>query len=440
LAFYCGSFVPSFVFPNFSDALKRRIPAVLLYVSSTGSMLVGIVAQTLGFVILARFLGTDQYGYLATISAATNLACPLCGLGASEAMRRCVSRDPGLYPVVFGHCLILLGVTGVILVSTISASLALFVRVLPNPLANVGVILLLVSSNVALYTWIGFVEQIFLAHSQFKRANIVNGGFGIARALAVVVACFGFGVDHLLSWAMWNTGVYLGASLVCAAAIRSYGPPQWRLIRGELTLGMTMSGAGFLFALRQNVDILALSSIETTAVVGAYGLARRVIATASVLGASLDRQIYAKLVIAGKVGPAATLRLARTYAVYALALTVSASLALFAFAPMMPWVFGKGFGEAIPILRVLCWTLVFGAIQNVAFDALNAADRHHAQFVAGTATGLFGAILVAALTHAYGITGAFAGAYLSEGAMALALWGTLVFLSDRQRKTPRELQ
>jgi O-antigen/teichoic acid export membrane protein len=291
-----------------------------------------------------------------------------------------------------------------------------------------------------LYTWIVFVEQIFLAHSQFRRANIVNAGFGVARAVTVMVACFGFGVHHLLAWAMWNAGVYTGVSLACVAAIWSYGPPRWRLVRDELTLGWTISGAGFLWALRQNADILALSSIESPAVIGAYGVARRVTGTASILGSSFDRQIYSKLVVAGKAGPAATLGLARKYAVYALAITVPASLALFAVAPVLPWVFGKDFGDAILILRVLCWILIFGAAQNVAFDALNAADRHHARFVSGTAAGLLGAGLVVGFTYAYGITGTFVATYLSEGAMMLALWTTLRFLSERQRSKSREVQ
>lgn len=232
--------------------------------------------------------------------------------------------------------------------------------------------------------------------------------------------------------------MYIGVSLFCLSAVWSYGPPRWRLVRDELTLGVTMSGAGFLWALRQNVDVLVLSLIEPPAVVGAYGVARRVIATASVLGASLDRQIYAKLAVAGKAGPAATLRLAQKYAVYALAITGPASLALFAVAPVLPWMFGKDFGGAIPILKILCWILILGAVQNVAFDALNASERHHAQFISGTAAGLFGAGVVASLTYAYGISGAFVAAYLSEGAMTIVAWATLIFLSNDQERRARE--
>ena len=174
---------------------NRKLSGLLLYANSTGSLFVGITAQTIGFVILARFLGTEQYGYLATISAAANLGVPWCGLGASEAIRRRVSRDHGTYSAVLGHSLILMGITGVIVTLVISMGLAVFVRILSDPVSNVALILMLVLCNTVGYSWLVFVEQIFLAHSDFKNANIVNASFGVARALTAVVACLGFGVD-----------------------------------------------------------------------------------------------------------------------------------------------------------------------------------------------------------------------------------------------------
>ena len=415
-------------------ALNQRLPAMLLYISSTGSLLIGIGAQTAGFIILARFLGTNQYGYLATISAVTNLGAPLCGLGAAEVMRRWVGRDPGLYPEILGHCLILLGATGVVIVTILTAGLDLFVPALDDSGANFILMLLIVSSNVVFYTWILFVEQVFLAHREFKRANIVNASFGIARALTVLVACIGFGVDRLLPWAMWNAGLYVSASLAGVAAIWSYGPPRWRLVRDELTPGITISIAGLLWTLRQNIDLLALSSIETSAVIGAYGVARRIIGTASIIGASLDRLIYPKLAVAGRNGPSATLRLAKKYAVYAIVISVPTCLALFLVAPILPWIFGKDFGQAVYILKVLVWTLIFLVLQNVAFDALNAADRHRSRFVAGTAAGLLGIGLIAGLTYRYGMTGTFIASYLSDGIMVFALWMTLGLLSYHQKR------
>ena len=57
-----------------ADALTKRLPAVILYIGSTSSMLVGIATQSIGFILLARFFGKAQFGQLATVTAAANNA------------------------------------------------------------------------------------------------------------------------------------------------------------------------------------------------------------------------------------------------------------------------------------------------------------------------------------------------------------------------------
>jgi O-antigen/teichoic acid export membrane protein len=168
--------------------------------------------------------------------------------------------------------------------------------------------------------------------------------------------------------------------------------------------------------------------------VGAYGVARRVIGMAVVTGASLDRLIYANLAIAGKGGASATLRLAQKYVLYAIGLTGVTSLTIFVLAPLLPWLFGKDFDDAIWILKVLCWTLVLTAVQFVAFDAINAADQHRVRLVVGTIVGIAGAVLIVGFSFAFGTTGTFIAVYLTELSMAAALWATLKLLSDRQRR------
>jgi O-antigen/teichoic acid export membrane protein len=168
--------------------------------------------------------------------------------------------------------------------------------------------------------------------------------------------------------------------------------------------------------------------------VGAYGVARRVLSVAVVTGASLDRLIYANLAIAGKGGPSATLRLAQRYVLYAIGLTGVTSLTIFILAPLLPWLFGKGFEDAIWILKALCWTLILTAVQFVAFDAINAADHHRVRLIVSTVVGILGTALIVGLSFAFGITGTFIAVYLTELSTAAALWITLKLLSDRQRK------
>jgi O-antigen/teichoic acid export membrane protein len=418
------------------DALIRSLPAIRLYITSTSLLTVGIAAQSIGFVVLARWLGSDQFGHLSMITAATNLGGAWCGLGAGEAMRRRAGREPALYPQLLGHSLILLLVSGAALTVVMSIPIAASITIVTDPVENYTVIALLVSNNIVLFAWVGLTEQILLAHSQFTRANLLNSGFGIVRALAALVACFGFDIVSLSAWAWWNFAAFAIGSLACVCLLFQYGAPRWRLLWDEIPLGVTLSISGSIAALRQNVDLLALSAMAPPHLVGAYGVARRVLAVAVVTGASLDRLIYAKLAIAGKSGPAATLGLARRYVVYAIGITGITSVTIFVLAPLLPLLFGKGFGDLVWIIRVLCWTLVLTAVQFVAFDAINAADQHRIRLVVGTVVGLAGAALIVALSLAFGTTGTFVAVYAAEISTAAALWATLKLLSDRQQREP----
>jgi O-antigen/teichoic acid export membrane protein len=415
------------------DALIRSFPAIRLYVSSTSILAVGIAAQSVGFVVLARWLGSDQFGHLSVITAATNLGAAWCGLGTGETMRRRGSREPALYSELLGHSLILLLISGAVLTVMMSAGIAFSVTIDADPFKNFTTIILLVSSNLLLFSWISLTEQILLAHSRFTQANLLNSGFGIVRAITALVACLGFGVNSLSAWAWWNCGAFAAGSLVCAGLLCRYGSPRWRLLWDEIPLGVTMSISGSIAALRQNVDLLALSATAPPHLVGAYGVARRVLGVAVVTGASLDRLIYTKLAIAGKSGPAATLRLAQRYVLYAIGLTGLTSIMIFVLAPLLPLLFGKGFGEMVWIVKTLCWTLILTAVQFVAFDAINAADQHKIRLVVGTVVSIAGAALIVGLSLASGMAGTLTAVYISEIATAAALWTTLKLLSDRQQ-------
>ena len=349
-------------------------------------------------------------------------------------MRRRAGREPSLFPTLLGHCLILLFVSGTVLTAIMSIAIALSIRIVADPIENYTVILLLVSSNMVMFTWIGLTEQVLLARCEFTRANLLNSGFGIARAATAIVACLGFGIESLSAWALWNCVAFAGVSLVCAGLLWPYGAPRWRVLWDEVPLGITLSISGSIAALRQNIDLLALSTMAPPHLVGAYGVARRVLSMAVVTGASLDRLIYANFAIAGKGGPSATLRLARRYVLYAIGLTGVTSITIFILAPLLPWLFGKDFKDTIWILQVLCWTLILTSVQFIAFDAINAADQHRIRLIAGTVVGIAGTALIVGLSLAFAITGTFIAVYLTELSMATALWITLKMLSDRQRK------
>jgi O-antigen/teichoic acid export membrane protein len=403
-------------------------------IGSISSLLMGTAAQAVAFVLLARYLGVTQFGHLMTITAVAALANTWCGLGSAEMLRRIVTRDPSMYSAALGHTLLLILLTGLALTTFIVPGMMLFVPAGVDRNEYLQIILLIVPTSVVAPSYVGLVESIFLARGDFRRANFVNGGFGVLRAVTAVVACIFFGVATLRSWAVWWAGSHLCMCVLCLVATWRFGAPRWRLLRKEFWLGWNLALSGFLIMLRSNVDVLVLSAVATPEFLGIYGAGRRLIGAALVVPGAFDRVIYGKLAIAGKHGPSASLKLARKYLVYSIAISGATSAALFVAAPYAPLIFGPTYSAASDVIRILSWTVVSTAVQFLAFDALNAADQHKLSALTSGIANIVGACMVVIFGRAYGTLGIYVSLYLSDIARGAALWFVLHVVSSRQAR------
>ncbi|MEH2544071.1 O-antigen/teichoic acid export membrane protein [Bradyrhizobium sp. AZCC 2262] len=417
---------------NVINFLRSKLPMLRRFAGSAGSLAIGIVAQAIAFILLARYLGTVQFGHLVTVTAVTALANSWCGFGPGELLRRVVSRDRSMYPQAIGHTVLMILITGIVLSVLVVAGMMLFVPDGSDPLEYLLILSLLVPTNVIFPSYINMVENVFLARGDFKRANIVNGGSGLVRALAAVVACGFFGLSSLLSWALVWAAVHVVMCLLCVAAIWRFGRPRWRILQNEIWLGGNLALSSFFIGLRHNVDVLVLSAVTSPEFVGIYGAGRRVIGAALVVPGSFDRVIYGNLAVAGKDGAAASLKLARRYLIYSVAISGATSVALFLVAPFAPLIFGGAFGAASDVIRILAWTVITTAIQFLAFDALNASEHHKVSTIVGSIANAAGAAMVVVFGSVYGTFGIFVALYLSDITRGGALWFALHWLARRQ--------
>jgi O-antigen/teichoic acid export membrane protein len=410
----------------------QRWQMVQRYASSTAYMGISLVAHAAGLVILARALGTEQFGLLTLVTTGSNLGLTWCGLGSGEVLRRMVSRDVATYPQALGHALILVLSTGVFLSIVCALILARVVTASPNPWTNTLLIGMIVVSNILLFAWIGLAEQILLAHDRLTAANLVNLSSGAGRVIAVVLACLVFGVSTLEGYAYWHLGFYLILAIGCVVSVVPFGRPRGGILRDELKRGATISLAGLMIMLRKNVDVLMVNAIATPAMVGIYAVASRVVATASVVTASLDRLVYSNLARAGQAGPAATLAAASRYARYALGLCGVTVASLWIAAPLIPFVFGEAYRSAIPLVQILAGTLVLTSLHWLAVDALTAAERHTERLIVEVITGVVGVVGLIVLGRWFGMTGVLWSVYLSGALVVVGLWGVLYRLAQQQ--------
>ena len=404
--------------------MRDRLPGLTLYVTSTGAMVVALGAQFIAFAILARHLGTAQFGQLQTISATTEMAAALSGVGAGETMTRRVARDLSMYPCVLGHGLILLSTSGIALTMFSAAGLSIFVKAGEDPLQNILILLIMAGSNIILFKWIGFTEQVFLARQLFLRANIVNMGFGLWRSGATIAACLVFKVETIWEWCLWYGAIHLAASAVCAMSVRRFGPPRWGILFEEINRGFHLTTPFFFNILRQNIDLIAIGLISFPATVGKYGAASRIATMSLVTVHSFNRLLYPKLARAGRYGLSTTFGLAVKYVVPATALAIATSAFVFILAPCAPLLFGTEYADMVVYLRMLCWIPILVAIQNAIYDALGAADLHAMRAIVYNAGCIFASMLILGLTWLWGLPGTVAGIYISQASIAIALWIT----------------
>ena len=379
-------------------------------------------SQLVAFVFLARHLGDQKFGQLMAITAGTQIAMSLCGLGGDEPMIRRLVRNQSLYPELLGHNLILIITSGVPL--TVIASVAIYF-IVPVPLPSreyLTIIAILAVSNIILFRLVSLTESIFIGRREYMRANGVVAAFAAARLFTAILATVVFKVDSLQTWAFWHGATHIFGVLGCAVALNRFGSPRWLLLPDEVRRGIHVVIPLFLNTLRQNVDSLVLSLTTSASVVGNYGAASRIVQASLLSVWSFNRIMYPRLVVAAEQGRAPVRKIASRFVLISGGLGALASAGLFVIAPYVAGFFGNGFLHAATYLRILCWLALLTAVQSTAYDSLGAMEKHGLRATILNTSSVVGAALVIVLTYIYGINGIFAALYLSQLLAVSGLW------------------
>lgn len=414
---------------------------LMSYAASGGSLVISSAAQLLTFAILARGLGVHEFSLFVAITAISNIAVHMCGLGAMECLVRRVARDRAIYPDMLGHNMILTAVSGAVLVLIAAAVLPFFFTLSADPAANVAVITLMLVTNIVLVRVIVLAEQIFIAHSDFASANTVVVGFAVARTIAASLACLVFGVATVASWAVWQFVCHLLVALACWRALRKLGRPKYRLVREELPLGLYFSVPFILRAVRQNADLLVLSLVATAEIVASYSVARRILESSYLSVEALNRLVYPGSARATADGLQHILPRVRKVLAAGTAISIAAAITVFVLAPILPFLFGKEYVSLVLFVRILCWVVVPLAMWSVAVEALGASGHQPTRAVVMGLGSILGAAAAAAATWYAPPTGTFISFYVIEIAMVAAAWTALLRIvrRDQRRAVEQEL-
>jgi O-antigen/teichoic acid export membrane protein len=407
---------------------------IVSYLLSSGSLASASLAQLITFAILARALGPAEFGLFVQISAVTAIAVQICGLGASDSLLRRVSVEPGSYPLLLGHNLLLIGVTGIVLVFGGVATMSSWTPFHSRPDIDVWTIALLFFSNVVLVRAIVLVETVFLSLGRLRSANRSVIGFAVARTATAALACIVFGVSSLSEWAVWQFCGHLLYALMGAAWLRPLGLPRFGIVRDELRLGILFSSQFVVRALRSNMDLFVIGLLAPIETVGSYGVARRIMDSSYLSIDAFNRLVYPRFARASCDGLHVLLPAAKRAVGAALALGIVTFLALFVLAPYLPLLFGRDYHDLAFFVRCLSGTIVLVGAWAVAIDLLGASGRQGTRALILNGTNILGSGLIAAATWLAAPIGTFVALYIIEGSVVISAWLALLRLSRRSRQ------
>jgi O-antigen/teichoic acid export membrane protein len=362
----------------------------------------------------------------------------LCGLGAQEALVRRVAQDRTLFPVMFGHNIIMSGATGTILVLAGLAGLPRFFTLSPDPLLNLGAIALFLVANIVLARTILFVEQVFIAHSMFAPANRNVVLYAAGRLLAASLGCLVFGVDSLAEWAVWNFGAHVLIAAISVASIRHLGRPKFAIKRDELRNGMLFCTPYVLLSLRQNVDLMLLTIFTSAEIVASYGVARRMIDSGLLSVEALNRLLYPGSAAITSKGLRHGMARFRKVFFASLGISLLTAMVLFVAAPLLPLLFGQEYSSLPLFVRILAFSVVLTAACSTALEALGSSGHQLQRAMVLNSATILGGVAVALATWQFGITGTFIASYGVEASMAAFAWIVLVRLAGAQETGIKE--
>lgn len=414
--------------------LRRLLPALLSYAASGGSLITANIAQLLTFAILARALGAEEFGYYIFILAITSVGTHICGLGSAECLVRRVAKDRSIYNIMLGHNLSLIVASGAILIAIGMTILPFLLSVSDHHLVNSFSIFLLLLTNIVLVRLILLVEQIYIAHSDFKNANKAVIGFALARTAITLIAYFIFDMSTLAEWAIWQFAAHIIVVVIYFYNILPLGSPVFRIIGSEIKQGLYFSSQFVFLSLKQNADLLIISFIMPATMVGTYGIVRRLTDSSRLALEALNRLAYPRLVQQSLSGLNRAFNLSKKLLFINIIIAVLAALVMYIFTPILPIIFGTDYHDLVHYMRILCWLIIPMAFWAPPLELLGALGKHKTRSIIFNSVNITAIGLLAFGSWFNAPYGTFAAMYLIEILFIGAAWlGIYVFIKDHKK-------
>ncbi|KJH72559.1 oligosaccharide flippase family protein [Aliterella atlantica] len=396
-----------------------------------------LVLQAGYFVIIARVLGPEQYGAFVGVTALISILAPFASLGSGNLLIKNVSRNKALFAEYWGNALWMIVVSGLGLFALV---LLIAPATLPKtiPLALIVLVCLTDLIFARILDVAGQAFQAVLWLSKTAQLNILPQVTRIIAALALVSL---FAHPQAKTW----TFLYLISTAVSALIAvflvhRSLGYPKlalWR-IKPEIAEGFYFSIGLSAQTVYNDIDKTMLARLATLSATGIYASAYRLIDVAFVPVRSLLAAAYTKFFQHGASGITGTMSFAKRLLPLAALYGVGVGIALFCLAPVVPYILGSEYQDAIAALRWLAPLPLLKSLHYFAADTLTGAGFQGIRSAMQAIVAIFNVSLNLWLIPTYSWQGAAWASLASDGFLVLSLWIAVAFIYRQQLQTSEE--
>jgi O-antigen/teichoic acid export membrane protein len=422
---------------GFITQIIERVRASTL-ARNSGWMFLGyglrIIVQAGYFIVIARALGPAQYGAFVGAVALIGLVAPFGGLGMGNVLVKNVSRDRNVFRVYWGNALLVAVVSGLLLLGFV---LAVAHVALPSTIP--WLLILLVSlSDILFVKGAEIAAQGFQATDELRFTAFVTLLPYILRFIGSIVLVGMWRQATALQWGWF----YLGCTVISAAvavvlASVKLGSPSFAIskIPSEIEEGFYFGTSLSAQTVYNDIDKTMLARLSTLDATGIYAAAYRLIDVAFTPVRSVLYAAYANFFRHGQQGLAVSYSYAKKIVPKMLGYSLLIFVGLYVCAPIVPVVLGKEYDRSVEALRWLALLPFFKSIHYFLADSLTGAGYQRVRTGAQIGIAVFNVLLNLWLIPAYSWRGAAWASLASDGALALTMYGCVLWVMNKEART-----
>jgi O-antigen/teichoic acid export membrane protein len=402
---------------------------------NTGWMLLGqwlsLGIQLAYFAVLARLLGSVQYGAYVGAASLCSIAGQYSSNGAGVLFLRYVSTCRGEHSRYLGN--ILASVFG--FGTMITALLYLLGGHLIDS-ASAGIIVTVALGDCIFKQLTDCFGRVFQAYEQMKASAVLALLTNCLRLIVVCSMLLRLGHSDAASWAWAALAVSAaGSATALFSIIRRFGAPSFslRTFKQHAAEGLGFSFSASAFSAYNDIDKTMLSHYGMVSANGAYAVAYRTIDVATMpLWAYYNAQLP-RLFRAGVGGVQATIPAAKKILLFGAATGIISATILWVVAPAAPRLIGPGFQETTSAMRWLCLLPVIRAFQMSAGGSLTGSGLQRYRTVGQATAVAFNVGMNLYLIPHYSWRGAAWSSLGTDGLIAVSNWAMVLYTGQKER-------